>query len=319
MRKKQIMLLCFSGIMLLNFNTAYSADKKIEPKTPEKTNTKTKSENYQLETQNIEITQDTIAIVNGEDIKSRDFVDRLIQLHGNTVLADMVSEKLIEQQIKLKKPVILKTEVDNRVKTIKSRFKNDEEFNTNLKNAGITFEMLQKQVELDLKKEKLVEDKTRVTDEEIKQFFDNNKDKLDNSESIRVSHILVATQQEANDIIIALKAGADFATLAKSKTLDTNTKEKGGDLGFISRGMVPQQIEPVIFELKPGDISAVTNTNLGFHVFKCAEKQPGKKAVFDKPMQDKIKSIISQDKISKSLEELLKNLQKEANIKINNQ
>ena len=77
-------------------------------------------------------------------------------------------------------------------------------------------------------------DKIKVTDEEIKQIYDQYKDSFATPEQVRASHILVETKEEAEAIVKRLKEGADFATIAKEKNQDA-TKETGGDLDFFGR------------------------------------------------------------------------------------
>jgi peptidyl-prolyl cis-trans isomerase C len=117
--------------------------------------------------------------------------------------------------------------------------------------------------------QKEVLSKAKVTDKDVGDFYK----KL--GERIKVRHILVKTKKEADQIYQALKGGANFDSLAKEKSIDPGTKEKGGDLGFITwnalLGLGP--FKEAAFKLKPNEISHPVKTIAGWHVIKLEERK----------------------------------------------
>ena len=107
----------------------------------------------------------------------------------------------------------------------------------------------------------------QVTDEDIKKAYDENKP-LFTTETVGASHIMVKTAAEAEAVQAELKAGKPFAELAKEKSQDTGSAEKGGDLGTLSRGQTETEFETAAFALKDGEISGVVKTQYGFHIIK---------------------------------------------------
>jgi hypothetical protein len=97
-------------------------------------------------------------------------------------------------------------------------------------------------------------------------------------EQVHARHILVTSEAEAMDILVKLRAGESFATLAQQFSQDRATKEQGGDLGFFPRGIMPAEIELVAFALDPGQVSGIVQSDFGYHVIEVLEKAP-KKAV----------------------------------------
>lgn len=95
-------------------------------------------------------------------------------------------------------------------------------------------------------------------------------------------HILVATEAEAQNIITQLKKGADFSTLAKTKSIDTGSGAQGGDLGFAPRGVMVPRFEEALFALKTGEISAPVQSDFGWHVIQLLAIQPVDEAELDK-------------------------------------
>jgi foldase protein PrsA len=157
----------------------------------------------------------------------------------------------------------------------------------------------------------------QVTEDEVKAYFDKNKDKLKSPEQIRVSHIVVETEREAKDLLIAIKAGADFGLLAKAKSIDTSTKDKGGDLGFFSKGTFLPTFETAAFGLKKvGDISDVVKTSLGYHIIKLEDRKESKLPELTHEIKEKIKQILHQQKITAKMPIWIQELRNKAKIEI---
>ena len=93
-------------------------------------------------------------------------------------------------------------------------------------------------------------------------------------EQVRARHILLSTEEEANKVLAQLKAGSDFATLAKTSSLDQTTAQQGGDLGFFPRGLMAPEFEEAAFSLEPGETSGVIRTQFGYHLLQVIQKEP---------------------------------------------
>ena len=93
-------------------------------------------------------------------------------------------------------------------------------------------------------------------------------------EQVHARHILVASEAEAMDILIKLRAGESFATLASTYSQDRASKDQGGDLGFFPRGIMPVEIEVVAFALNPGQTSGIVMSDFGYHIIEVVEKDP---------------------------------------------
>ncbi|HEV7665803.1 MAG TPA: peptidylprolyl isomerase [Chloroflexota bacterium] len=95
-------------------------------------------------------------------------------------------------------------------------------------------------------------------------------------EQVHARHILVATQQQATDVLTQLQGGADFATLAQQVSIDPGSKDKGGDLGWFGRGVMDKPFEDAAFALQPGQTSDVVQGANGFHVIQVLERDPAR-------------------------------------------
>jgi peptidyl-prolyl cis-trans isomerase D len=124
----------------------------------------------------------------------------------------------------------------------------------------------------------------QVSDGELQKEYQENIDSYRTPERVRVRHILIKTQgkpkedapklkAKAEDLLKQIKAGGDFADLAKKNSEDPGSAVKGGELGFITRGQTVPNFEKTAFALKPGETSGVVETEYGYHILQVEEKQ----------------------------------------------
>jgi parvulin-like peptidyl-prolyl isomerase len=98
--------------------------------------------------------------------------------------------------------------------------------------------------------EKEIEAKSKVTDQDVKDYYEKHKDELTSVSQIRASHILVKTEDEANKILERINKGEDFGSLAKKFSIDTGSAKNGGDLGFFSSGQMVPEFETAAIKLR---------------------------------------------------------------------
>lgn len=172
--------------------------------------------------------------------------------------------------------------------TIK-RFPSQKDFDKALSDAGMTMQDLndftKNRMITDAVNKKIVGTST-VTAKEIKDYYDKNTAQFKDPEKIKVSHILysgdAAGLQKAQEAIVKLNNGADFAELAKAESTDPSTKANGGDLGLVQKGVMAAEFETAAFALAPGEwTQAPVKTQFGYHVIKVFEKTPETQKTFD--------------------------------------
>jgi len=93
------------------------------------------------------------------------------------------------------------------------------------------------------------------------------------TEQIHARHILVATREEAEQVLARLQNGEDFAALAQELSTDTSTQEEGGDLGWFPKGKMDTTFDEAAFALQPGQTSQVVETQYGFHIIRVEERE----------------------------------------------
>jgi peptidyl-prolyl cis-trans isomerase D len=141
--------------------------------------------------------------------------------------------------------------------------------------------------------------KLTVTEEDARSYYGNNPGEFVVPERIRARHILLKKPEDADkekldrllkkaeEIVAAIKGGADFEEKAKKESQDDATSGKGGDLGFFSRGTMNKDFEEAAFKLDPGEISDPVRTSEGYHVIRVEENIPEKTLEFEL-VRDKI-------------------------------
>lgn len=236
---------------------------------------------------------ETVATVNGVNISKDRLYDELVLAGGATTLDNLITQELIAQEAKAKSITVTDADVDSEIELIKKGFPSEEEFTATLAQYNMTLETLKKDTKVNLTIRKILEPKTDVTAEEIQQFYDANKATLGTPEEIQASHILVATKEEADEILAALKKGDDFAAIAKEKSTDPGSKDKGGDLGFFGRGAMVPEFEAAAFALKVNEISAVVQTEHGFHIIKKTAEKAAVVPTFEEKKEEIKKQLIA--------------------------
>ena len=128
-------------------------------------------------------------------------------------------------------------------------------------------EVARRQVIIEELLRRKVEASSQVSDEEARKAYEQNQS-LFSSETVGVSHIMVKTESDAEAVQGELKAGKTFADVAKEKSQDQGSAEKGGDLGTVGRGQTEPEFEAAAFALKEGELSGIVKTQYGYHILK---------------------------------------------------
>jgi peptidyl-prolyl cis-trans isomerase D len=158
----------------------------------------------------------------------------------------------------------------------------------------------------------------QVTDQDLRSYYDQHRDEYRVPESVSVSHILIKTppagpdgkvdqkavdaaKAKAQDILKQVKAGANFAELAKKYSDDPGSAKNGGSLGPIQRGRTVPEFEKVAFSLPKGQISDLVQTTYGFHIIKVDDKQQAHTKTLEE-VKSQIEPLIRQQKAARLAE-----------------
>ena len=251
---------------------------------------------------------DIVVVVNGEPITAFKFYAEMEKQVGAQILQNMIIESLIMQEVERLKLSITDADIAQQLEMLRMQFPNEQSFQYAL--MGMSQENLYAQLKIQAALWKLVNRNVKVTEEEMKQYYEENKDDYKEPETVRARHILVKTEEEAKKIIEALDAGEDFAELAKAHGLD-GTKDRGGDLGYFSYEEMVPEFSAAAFALEVGQYTKEpVQTQLGYHVIKLEERNEEKQYTLEE-VKDSVQLAILSEKAASS-QEIIQDLLKKA-------
>jgi peptidyl-prolyl cis-trans isomerase C len=243
-------------------------------------------------------------------------------------LDNLITRQLLYEASQKAQIKVDDSEVNENLQQAISRFPNKEAFDSVLKRENITENDLKSEIRYGLAIQTYVEDnyvsKTSVSEEELTTYYNSNPALFKHPEMVKASHILIRVDSQAEetqkiearkkieDIAKRLKAGEDFAELAKTYS-ECPSSSNGGDLGSFRRGQMVQAFEDAAFSLNPGEISPVVETNFGFHIIKVSEKQPEGSFPLDQ-VKPQIQQVLTREKVQKLLDKDIENLKSKADI-----
>ncbi|MBP2002170.1 foldase protein PrsA [Paenibacillus shirakamiensis] len=252
------------------------------------------------------------ATVNGEKITENQLYKEILKKDANSsqILDSMINDELVRQAADKAKVTVSDAEINKEVGYLEDQYGSKESLDAALTQSSLTRDDLKGLVINQLRLRKLLSNKITVTDAQVKEYFDQNKASLDTPEKFKLSGITVATQAEADAVLKQLKGGADFAKLAKEKSVDTASKDKGGDLGFVAKAQLEATIQTEVAKLKKGDLSPVIKTETGFKIVKLIDTKAAVPATYE-ARKDQIKDGLASQQVSQLqaayMEELTKN------------
>jgi foldase protein PrsA len=257
-----------------------------------------------------------IATVGDTHISRADFDKRLESSpQAKQVLTQLVQQALIDQYGKDNKIDIAQADIDKKEADIKTKYPPGQ-FDAILKQQGLTETDVQNILRQQLIIEKAVAPMVHVTDADVAAYFAKNHATLDTKPQVRARHILVADEKTADMIEAKLKAGGNFADLAKQYSTDPSTKDKGGELGFFSTGQMVPAFQNAAFALQVGQTSAPVKSPFGWHIINVEEKKPATIATLANSAAT-IKTTLTQQQQQQQIPVFLQQLRSKANITVN--
>lgn len=163
---------------------------------------------------------------------------------------------------------------------------------------------------LDVLYKKEIVGKAKATESEMKKEYRRMQ------EEMHAWHILVEAKEQADSIYQMLKEGADFAQLAKERSIDPTVKDNAGDLGFFRWGKMVLEFQEVAFKMKEGEISRPVKTTYGWHIIKLIERREVEQPPYEEAKR-LIQPKLERDKKESKLKEYFGKLKKKVGFKIN--
>jgi foldase protein PrsA len=256
-----------------------------------------------------------VASVNGAAISRADYDARLESgPQGKAVLNQMIQGLLIDQYAKDNHVDISDADVQKKEDEIKSKYPPGQ-FEAILKAQNLSENDVRRILRQQLVVEQAVGSSVHVSDADIQAYLKANHATLDTGAQVRARHILVPDLKTAELVESQLKAGAKFDELAKKYSTDPSSKDKGGELGFFSKGQMVPTFEHAAFTQPLNVVGPPVKSPFGFHVIEVEERKPAQVATLANS-SDKIRKLLTQQQEQQQIPTFLASLRQKANIQI---
>lgn len=258
---------------------------------------------------------EVVATVNGEKITKHELYEAFIAKGGSTVLDQLITERIIAQEAAKQKIKVTDAEVQEEVDQLieESYYGMKDLYEQALAQYGITEDILKENIRTELQLAAIVRSKIEVTEAEVEEYFTENQADFNIPEKIDVRHILVETEEEAQEILTSLNAGEDFAELAKEHSQDPGSAEQGGNLGSSTRGQFVAEFEKVAFALPVGEYSEPVKTQHGYHIIEVLQRQEEEEVEFAE-VKEQVKEALIEKKVNERIAEEYNNLYEAAEV-----
>lgn len=228
--------------------------------------------------------------------------------YESTLLDQLILDQLLVEAAEKEGITMSEEDMKTQLDEFKSYLSTEEGYKKFLEGYGMTEEYLKES----LRKEFLINhylaikiENLQPSDEELQTLFND----LKMNESVKASHILVDTEDEAKAVIERLNKGENFEDLAKELSKDTASGANGGDLDYFKYTDMVQPFSEAAFALEVGEISEPVKSEFGYHVIKVTDKKVDNEVTLESE-----KSVLTEYYKSFKYEELIENLKSEANI-----
>jgi len=260
----------------------------------------------------------------------RDLIDQQLLLQKGEELGISADAEVVKRLDELRKQIHAES-MEDVEKAAQAQGVSFEEFKQNMKNQIITQRVIGQEVGSHIS----------VTQQEVQQEYDKDKNEMERPEQVRLSEILISTQTappvktekgkevlpqapspevvaaaqaKANQVYTQLQKGAKFDDLAKQYS-DGPTSANGGDLEYFKRGTMSKELEQQVFALKAGEYTKPIQTNQGFVILKVTEHQEAGIPPL-KDVETRVQESIYMQKMQPALREYLTKLRENAYIDI---
>ncbi|EGT4906985.1 peptidylprolyl isomerase [Clostridioides difficile] len=324
---KKVITLVIAMILVVSV-TACSSSKGETVATVE--GTKISSDEFK---KTIALYKDSMEQTYGKDIWDKE-VEKGVKYKDkfkDLILDQLITTEVIYSQAKKDNLLPKKEDVEKSFKELKDAMGKDEKYKEQLKKLGIDDEFLRDQQEKDLAMQNYQSNfakKTKISDEEMKKYYDTHKDEFKKDE-VEASHILLKTvddnnkplsdkekaeaKKKAEEALKEVKSGEDFAKVAKKYSQDASASD-GGKLGFFSRGQMVAEFEDAAFSMKKGEISDLVETQYGYHIIKVTDRINEQTSFED--AKETIKEQLLKNKYQEQIEKLTKEAKVEKDEKV---
>lgn len=237
---------------------------------------------------------DYVAKIEGEKILQTELDEALRSQYGAEMLDTLINNKIVELEAKKVGITVSEEAIQAEYDELVESYGGADALQAILDGYGLTEKSVKDDIRMYQLTKEVIVASIQLSDEEVEQYFEDNKDSYGQAEQVVASHILLEDEAAAKEVLVKIQAGEDFEELAKAFSKDEETSADGGDLGYISRGQMDESFEEVVFSLEKGAVSEVVQTPEGYHIIKVTDKVPAQEAVFEDVKDDVYAALLEE-------------------------
>ena len=243
-----------------------------------------------------------------------------------SVLRRMIDDEIIEQKAEEIGIAITDEEIDAKYAEHKARFRTNRDFEDYLRRSSNTEANMRSHLRRKIVRDRVVEQLSgavEVTEEELAAYYEENKQRFVEKEQVKASRILIRAARGANNETRARAKAktreirnrvsvANFGDVAREES-DGPEAQRGGELGWLTRGRMAQAFDQVAFELPLGQVSRVVDTRMGFEIILVHDKRPENARSFEE-VSENIRASLMARKRNERRRDVLRGLKQQATI-----
>jgi parvulin-like peptidyl-prolyl isomerase len=234
-----------------------------------------------------------LATVNGEKITQREFkrvFSRHMEIFGqgsafdeneieglkHEILDDLIARRIMLQQARKLQITVSDRELAGRIEEIKKDYESGESFYGAFRDGKVDYTTWAEELKKRLILEKLIQSEVNarvgVSVDEARRYYAANRRGYVADEGVHLAQIIVTEEADGEKALQRLKNGEDFDKVARDVSSGPE-RERGGDIGYFGRGMLPEAIEKEVFALPAGRTSTLIKSPYGYHIFKVLKRE----------------------------------------------
>ena len=226
------------------------------------------------------------------------------------IQAEWVEQEAEEQGVEVSDASVKKSFEDQK----KQAFPTDKAYNEFIRTSGMTEEDILFRVKLNELQQKLTQkvtqDATKVTDEDIQEYYDKNKRRFAQPERRDLRVVLTKTEAKADQARSALEDSDSWKQVVNEYSIDEASKAQGGLLPAVAKGQQDKALDDAVFSAKKGELEGPVKTQFGWYVFEVTKITPASQQSLDQS-KDTIRNLLRSERQQKALDEFVKSFRED--------
>ncbi|ESU34601.1 hypothetical protein G3A_00060 [Bacillus sp. 17376] len=223
----------------------------------------------------LEGNKETVAEIGKESITRQEWLTELEERYGQETLRDLIDQAVVKQMADEYSIKVSDEAVERELTIYKAMY-------SSAGNEPKTEESWKQQIKYSLLLEELLTKDVKVSEEDMKSFYEQNNSLFDIPASYHLSQIIVETKKEADSAVKELKDGSSFTALAMERSIDEFSANEGGDIGFVTEEdeLISPKVVQAAKSLKSGEWTGPVKVENGYAIVYLNEKLEGKKYAY---------------------------------------